>query len=101
MKGVEKLLVKSLDILRYPIVSEKASLLRESNVYTFRVSDDATKKTVKQAVEHVFAGAKVVSVNMLNVRPEKKLFKGRLGQVSGYKKAYVRLESKLVSDLVE
>ena len=78
------------DILLAPVITEKATRLSEHNQVAFRVLVDATKPDIKAAVEGVF-GVKVLSVNTITVKGKKKLFRGRPGQRSDYKKAMVTL----------
>ena len=78
------------ELLRSPVITEKATLGSEHNQVTFRVPLDATKPEIKIAVEQVF-DVKVVSVNTLRQAGKKKMFRGRRGQRSEYKKAIVRL----------
>lgn len=79
------------DIIKAPIITEKASILKENNVYTFSVDVKANKTQIKQAIEAIF-NVKVESVNTINVHPRKK----RVGRYSGYtnkvKKAIVKLK---------
>ena len=79
------------DIIKAPIITEKASTLKENNVYTFSVDVKANKTQIKQAIEAIF-NVKVESVNTINVHPRKK----RVGRYSGYtnklKKAIVKLK---------
>jgi large subunit ribosomal protein L23 len=81
---------RQYDLLRSPVITEKATLGSEHNQVTFRVPLDATKPEIKIAVEQVF-DVKVVSVNTLVQQGKKKVFRGRRGQRSDYKKAIVRL----------
>jgi large subunit ribosomal protein L23 len=78
------------DILLAPVITEKATRLSEHNQVAFRVLVDATKPEIKAAVEGVF-GVKVLAVNTITVKGKKKLFRGRPGQRSDYKKAMVTL----------
>ena len=80
------------DIIKAPIITEKASNLKENeNTYTFSVDVKANKTQIKQAIEAIF-NVKVESVNTINVHPRKK----RVGRHSGYtnkvKKAIVKLK---------
>ena len=59
------------DIIKAPIITEKASTLKENNVYTFSVDVKANKTQIKQAIEAIF-NVKVESVNTINVHPRKK-----------------------------
>ena len=53
-----------IDLLRYPLATEKASNPFLKNSYTFVVDPKADKKTIKAAFEYVFS-VKVLSVNTL------------------------------------
>ncbi len=79
------------DVIRAPLVNEKATLLSEQNKVSFRVSEFATKTDVKKAVEELFK-VKVKAVNVLNTKAKTKRFKGFEGQRSSFKKAIVTLE---------
>ena len=71
------------DLLRRPLVTEKATTLLEDNKYVFEVDPRATKADVKEAVEMLFE-VKVVKVNTLNCPPQKR----RVGKFQGYKSHY-------------
>ena len=73
------------DLVRRPIVTEKATRLMEENKYTFEVTPEATKPAIKAAIEDLFQ-VKVVQVNTL--RPPRK--KRRVGKFEGYKPQYKR-----------
>ncbi len=78
------------DVLIEPILSEKATDLREQNKYTFVVSSDASKIQVKEAVRKVF-NVKVEDCTIINVQGKEKRLRGRPGKTSSYKKAIVKL----------
>ncbi|MDJ0734682.1 MAG: 50S ribosomal protein L23 [Nostocaceae cyanobacterium] len=73
------------DLIRRPIVTEKATMLMEQNTYTFEVTPKATKPEIKAAIEDLF-DVKVVSVNT-SQQPRKKR---RFGRFVGYKSQYKR-----------
>lgn len=79
------------EVLRYPLITEKATLAAEQNKFSFKVSLDSTKVNIKSAVESLF-GVNVKSVNTILVKGKRKLFKGRKGVRSDYKKAIVTLK---------
>ena len=79
------------DIIKAPIITEKATVASEKNQVLFRVSRNATKPQIKEAVEKLF-DVKVKAVNTLVRKGKKKAFKGTLGQQSDVKKAIVTLE---------
>ena len=77
-------------VVRSPVITEKATLLTERNQVVFRVAIDATKPEIKSAVEGLF-GVKVLGVNTLVQKGKTKRFRGRPGVRSDVKKAYVQL----------
>lgn len=78
------------DIIRGPLITEKATALSERNQVGFKVAIDATKPGIKAAVEGLF-GVKVTGVNTLIQKGKAKRFKGRPGKRSDVKKAFVTL----------
>ena len=76
---------KLADLVRRPIVTEKATILMEDNKYTFEVIPQATKPQIKAAIENLF-DVKVVQVN--TQRPPRK--QRRVGKFVGYKPQYKR-----------
>jgi len=81
-----------------PVVTEKATLNSERGQVTFKVAIDATKPQIKAAVEGLF-GVKVLAVNTILVKGKSKVFRGRPGQRSDWKKAMVRLAEGQSIDL--
>ncbi|WP_172327023.1 50S ribosomal protein L23 [Mangrovicoccus sp. HB161399] len=79
------------DIVRRPIITEKATMASEANAVVFEVHIDATKPQVKEAVENLF-GVKVKAVNTTITKGKVKRFRGMLGKRKDVKKAYVTLE---------
>ncbi len=79
------------DVILRPRITEKAAGLSEKKVFTFEVSESATKKQIAQAI---VAQYKVTPVKIATVRNYgKKLFrKGIVGFSAGVKKAYVYLK---------
>ena len=78
------------DIVRSPVITEKATNVSEHNQVIFRVPLAATKREVKVAVEELFS-VKVKAVNTIRVQGKLKRFRGRVGRRSDYKKAVVTL----------
>jgi len=79
------------DIIKSPAITEKATLVSESNTVVFNVAKTATKPDIKKAVEGLF-GVKVKSVNTLVRKGKLRRFKGQVALLSDVKKAYVTLE---------
>lgn len=77
-------------LVRFPVITEKATMGSEHNQVTFRVPLDADKREIKVAVETLFK-VKVTSVNTLRTLGKTKRFRGRLGKRVDGKKAIVTL----------
>ncbi len=86
------------EIVRSPVITEKATLLSERNQVVFRVAQHANKLQIKAAIETLF-GVKVLGVNTLVQKGKTKRFKGRPGVRSDVKKAYVQLAEGQSIDL--
>lgn len=83
---------KYADIIIRPRITEKANLLAESNVHTFEIAPDATKKQVAKAIK-IFYNVFPVKVNIVK-NPTKKVFiRGKKGSKAGVKKACVYLKN--------
>ena len=78
------------DVILSPVITEKATRTSEHNQVVFKVALDATKPEIKAAVEGVF-GVTVKAVNTVRVKGKTKMFKGRPGRRSDFKKAMVTL----------
>ena len=78
------------DVLIEPVVSEKASMLREQNKYVFIVRKDATKTDIKEAVAKLF-NVTVINCTTMNVIGKVKRLRGKPGRTASYKKAVVRI----------
>lgn len=78
------------DLIRKPIITEKATLASESGAVVFEVSMDATKPEIKEAIETLFS-VKVKAVNTTITKGKVKKFRGRPGRRRDVKKAYVTL----------
>ena len=79
-----------LDIVKYPLLTEKTIRLIEQNQYSFAVDAKADKNLIKTAIEKLF-DVKVVSVNT-SLLPVRKRRVGKfIGKKARYKRAIVRL----------
>ena len=79
------------DVIRKPVITEKATMASETGAVVFEVSIDASKPQIKEAVEGVF-GVKVKAVNTTVTKGKVKRFRGIRGVRKDVKKAYVTLE---------
>jgi len=78
------------DIIIAPVITEKSQIAIGNNVYTFKVSKDANKTQIKQAIENAF-GVKVIEVRTLNTKAKAKRVGRYTGKTQTYKKAIVTL----------
>jgi large subunit ribosomal protein L23 len=81
---------RKYEIIRRPLITEKATRLSEHNQVSFIVSLDASKPEIKAAVEALFK-VKVTAVNTLRQKGKVKRFRGRSGRRVDFKKAMVTL----------
>ena len=81
---------RTFEVIRSPLVSEKATFVSQFNYYVFKVSNDSSKLEIKQAVQNLFK-VEVKSVNTLIQKGKQKRFRGKIGKRSAIKKAFVKL----------
>ena len=79
------------DVIRRPVITEKATMASEANAVVFEVAPDANKPMIKEAVESLF-NVKVKAVNTTITKGKVKRFRGIMGRRKDVKKAYVTLE---------
>ena len=78
------------DIVLAPHITEKSTMLSETNSVVFKVASSATKPEIKAAIEALF-GVTVTAVNTITTKGKTKRWKGKPYQRSDVKKAIVRL----------
>ncbi len=92
-----------IDVIKKPLVTEKAMKIGENHQYAFIVNRDANKIEIKKAIEELFE-VNVTSVRTLNVKGKiKSRFTRRgvqRGRTAGRKKAFVTLLEGQTIDLV-
>ncbi|MGN6710591.1 large subunit ribosomal protein L23 [Anaerocolumna jejuensis DSM 15929] len=86
--------LKYYDVILKPIVTEKSMNSMADKKYTFSVHPNATKNQIKEAVEKMFAGTKVVSVNTMNLDGKNRRRGNTAGKTSKVKKAIVQLTAE-------
>ena len=86
------------DVIRKPVITEKATMASEANAVVFEVAMGSTKPQIKAAVESLF-GVKVKAVNTAITKGKQKRFRGQLGRRADVKKAYVTLEEGNTIDI--
>ena len=80
------------DIIIKPILTEKSYADMAQKKYTFKVAIGANKTEIKQAIETVFPGVKVASVNTLRTLGKIKRQGRYQGRTPEIKKAIVTLK---------
>lgn len=93
-----KVSAKLYQMIRTPVITEKATMGSQYNQVTFKVPLDADKAIIRDAVEAVFK-VKVVKVNTLTQLGKTKIFKGRKAFRSDSKKAIVTLAAGQTIDV--
>ena len=78
------------DIIVKPIITEQSVGMLEENKYVFKVSLNANKIEIKQAIEEIFK-VKVTNVNTLRVKGKMKRVGRYQGKTSDWKKAIITL----------
>ena len=83
--------MNAYDVIKSPVITEKATMASEANQVIFKVANKASKTEIKTAVEKLF-NVKVRAVNTLVRKGKKKAFRGIIARQSDTKKAIVTLE---------
>ncbi len=80
------------EVVRRPLITEKATLMKEQNRYAFEVAGKANKRQIKEAVEAAFK-VNVVKVRAMIVPGKMRRIGRRYAMTPSWKKAIVTLES--------
>ena len=83
--------IQYYDVILKPVITEKSMAGMSEKKYTFQVHTEATKNQIKEAVEKMFEGTKVKSVNTMNLDGKKKRRGMVVGKTAKSKKAIVQL----------
>jgi len=89
---------KAYNVIVKPVVTEKSTTLSENNQIVFLVNINSNKIDIKKSIELIY-GVKVSSVNVIRVKGKTKVFKGKVGKRSDYKKAIISLPKGQSIDL--
>nr|YP_010199434.1 ribosomal protein L23 [Gracilariopsis tenuifrons]UAD89292.1 ribosomal protein L23 [Gracilariopsis tenuifrons] len=79
-----------IDIIKYPILTDKTTRMIEENRYCFAVEVKANKLEIKKAIEKLF-DVKIQTINTINIKSKKKRVGKYIGYKSKYKKAIIKL----------
>lgn len=83
--------VQYYDVILKPVITEKSMDNMADKKYTFLVHPEANKIMIAEAVEKMFDGVKVASVNTINMDGKKKRRGAVVGKTAKTKKAIVKL----------
>ena len=83
--------IQYYDVILKPVVTEKSMDGMATKRYTFLVHPEANKTQIKEAVEKMFPGTKVLKVNTLNMDGKEKRRGRTIGRTAKTKKAYIQL----------
>ena len=83
--------IQYYDVILAPVVTEKSMDGMATKRYTFLVHPEANKTQIKEAVEKMFPGTKVLKVNTLNMDGKEKRRGRTIGRTAKTKKAYIQL----------
>ena len=90
--------VTNANLIKYPLITDKATRLLENNQYSFIVDRNSDKITIKNTIEYLF-DVKVTKVNSCRLPRKKKRVGKYIGWKAQYKKAIVTLAKGDVIDL--
>ena len=85
-------MTKAYDIIKKPVLTEKSYDAMAQKKYTFEVAIGANKTEIKAAIEEIFEGVKVESVNTMRTQGKMKRQGRTQGRTREIKKAYVTLK---------
>ena len=83
--------IKYYDVILKPVVTAKSMNAMSEKKYTVLVHPEANKSQIKEAVEKMFDGAKVKTVNTMNMDGKTKRRGMTFGKTAKTKKAIVQL----------
>ena len=83
-------ILSNIDLIKYPLVTDKTTTLLSNNQYTFIVDPKISKDEIKKTIEFLF-DVKVSKVNTCQLAKKKRRVGQFIGTKPHYKKAIVKL----------
>jgi large subunit ribosomal protein L23 len=80
-----------MDIIKKPRITEKSGILSQGGVYTFEVSEMATKPEIAKVIKKLYK-VTPVKVAITNLPAKNVFVRGKKGRVSGIRKAVITLK---------
>lgn len=87
-------------LIKRPLVTEKTTGQTALGQYSFEVSKEATKVDIKKAIELLFTGRKVTSVNTVYMPSKQKRRGLKIGRTQSGKKAIVTIQGEPIEELL-
>jgi large subunit ribosomal protein L23 len=91
-------------IIKKPLITEKSTILRESNKYAFVVDVKASKSDIRKAAEEIFnLKGKIRQINTMQVqgKPKEQLFRHQYGRQPSWKKAIITVKEGTTLQIFE
>nr|YP_009393560.1 ribosomal protein L23 [Bostrychia simpliciuscula]ARW62122.1 ribosomal protein L23 [Bostrychia simpliciuscula] len=89
-----------IDLIKYPIITDKTTKNIENNIYYFAVNKQSNKKDIKTAIEYIF-DVQVIKINTINSAPKSKRIGKFKGHITQHKKAIIKLNNASKINLFE
>lgn len=86
--------IQYYDVILKPVITERSMNAMGEKKYTFLVHPEANKTMIKEAVEKMFAGTKVLKVNTMNLEGKNRRRGTVTGKTAKTKKAIVKLTAE-------
>lgn len=94
-------IIDNFDVIRSPLLTEKATDLRDhKGQLIFKVDSRANKKQISEAIEKIFA-VTVIAIRTVNTKPKPRTLGKHHGFKPGFKKAIVTLKEGDTIDIFE
>ena len=80
-----------LSLVKYPLITEKSTILYGNRQYTFLVDKSLTKIEIKYVLENIFS-VSIINISTLMLPPKTRRVGKFVGKRTQYKKAFVKLK---------
>lgn len=80
----------NIDLIKYPLVTDKTTRLLNNSQYTFIVDPKISKTEIKKTIEFIF-DVKIIKINTSHLPIKRRRVGQFIGSKSHYKKAIIKL----------
>lgn len=92
--------MKTINLIKKPHITEKATFLKDQNKYIFDVVKNANKSEIKKEIKNIY-GVDAVKINIVNIPSKSKTFRNIVSKKKTFhKKAIVTLKEGQKIDLI-